>query len=133
LQPVVDACGLAEWVDLRGWVEAEELADLRSRARALAFPTLAEGFGLPVLEAMAIGLPVIASDLPVLREVGGDAALWFDPRDEGSMAAALRRVATDPEAMHRASRAGLVQAAQFSWQRVAQETLAVFRAALARP
>ncbi|HEY0643669.1 MAG TPA: glycosyltransferase family 1 protein [Nocardioides sp.] len=131
LAPVVEECGLGDWVDLRGWIEAAELADLRSRARALAFPTLAEGFGLPVLEAMVIGLPVIASDLPVLREVGGDAAVWFDPRDPASIAAALRTVATDPEAMLRASQAGLAQAAGFSWRRVAEETLDVFRAALA--
>jgi glycosyltransferase involved in cell wall biosynthesis len=131
LTPVVEECGLVDWVDLRGWVDAAELADLRSRARALAFPTLAEGFGLPVLEAMVIGLPVIASDLPVLREVGGDAAVWFDPRDPASIAAALRTVATDPEAMLRASQAGLAQAAGFSWRRVAEETLDVFRAALA--
>ena len=132
LQPVVDECGLGAWVDLCGWVDADELADLRSRARALAFPTLAEGFGLPVLEAMSMGLPVIASDLPVLREVGGDAPVWFDPRDSISIAAALRTVATDPEAMFRASRAGLVQAAGFTWSRVAEETVAVFRAAFAR-
>ncbi|MBD3926654.1 glycosyltransferase family 4 protein [Nocardioides cavernae] len=130
LRPVVDECGLSPWVDLRGWVDADELADLRTRARALAFPTLAEGFGLPVLEAMSIGLPVIASDLPVLREVGGDAALWFDPRDPGSIAGALRAVATDREAMLRASRAGLDQAAGFSWRRVAEETLDVFRVTL---
>ncbi|MCY4727829.1 glycosyltransferase family 1 protein [Nocardioides sp. STR2] len=132
LQPVVDECGLGDWVDLRGWVDADELADLRARARALAFPTLAEGFGLPVLEAMSIGLPVIASDLPVLREVGGDAGMWFDPLNTASMAAALRTVATDPEAMLRASRAGLAQAEGFSWRRVAEETLTVFRSALDR-
>ena len=131
LRPVVDECGLATWVDLRGWVDADKLAELRSRARALAFPTLAEGFGLPVLEAMSIGLPVIASDLPVLREVGGDAALWFDPRSPASIAGALRTVATNPQAMLRASRAGITQAASFSWRRVAEETVAVFRTALA--
>ena len=131
LAPVVVECGLEDWVELRGWVDADELADLRSRARALAFPTLAEGFGLPVLEAMVIGLPVIASDLPELREVGRDAAVWFDPRDPLSMAAALRTVATDEEAMLRASRAGLAQAAGFSWGRVAEATLDVFRSVLA--
>ena len=130
LTPVVEECGLAAWVDLRGWVDAEELADLKRRARALAFPTLAEGFGLPVLEAMSIGLPVIASDLPVLREVGGDAPLWFDPRSPTSIAAALRTVATDHEAMLRMSRAGVAQAAGFSWRRVAEATVTVFRAAL---
>ncbi|MCY7401903.1 MAG: glycosyltransferase family 4 protein [Nocardioides sp.] len=130
LAPVVAETGMGEWVELLGWVDDAELADLRSRARAMAFPTLAEGFGLPVLEAMAGGLPVIASDLPVLREVGGDAALWFDPLDLDSIAGALRTVATRPEILPGMVEAGLEQAKLFSWERVARETLEVFRAAL---
>ena len=131
LTPVVAETGMGEWVELRGWVDDAELADLRSRARALAFPTIAEGFGLPILEAMAEGLPVIASDLPVLREVGGDAALWFDPLDLDSIAGALRTVSTRPEVLPAMAAAGLKQARLFSWERVAEETLAVFRTALA--
>ena len=130
LAPVVAETGMADWVELRGWVDDAELAELRSRARAMAFPTLAEGFGLPILEAMAEGLPVIASDLPVLREVGGDAALWFDPLDLDSIADALRTVATRPEILPGMAAAGIDQARQFSWERVACETLEVFWTAL---
>jgi glycosyltransferase involved in cell wall biosynthesis len=131
LQPLVDRLGLGAWVTLRGWVDDDELASLQSRARALALPTLAEGFGLPVLEAMAAGLPVLASDLPVLHEAGGDAALWFDPRSTRSIADALRVVATRPDRMAELSALGLAQARPFTWRRVAEETLAVFRSALA--
>lgn len=132
ITPVVAETGLADWVELRGWVDGDELADLRRRARAMAFPTLAEGFGLPVLEAMAQGLPVIASDLPVLREIGGDAAIWFDPFDLESIAGALRTVATRPEILPGLAAAGLEQARLFSWGRVARETLEVFHTALRR-
>jgi glycosyltransferase involved in cell wall biosynthesis len=75
----------------------------------------------------------MASDLPVLREVGGDAVLYFDPRSTRSIADALRVVATEPDRLERLSAAGLSQAAAFSWRRVAEETLEVFRAALADP
>ncbi len=131
LAPVVAQAQMGEWVELRGWVDDAELADLRSRARAMAFPTLAEGFGLPILEAMAEALPVIASDLPVLREVGGDAALWFDPLDLDSIAGALRTVATRPEILRGMAAAGIEQANRFSWERVASETLEIFHRALA--
>jgi glycosyltransferase involved in cell wall biosynthesis len=133
LRPLVDQLGLSAWVTLKGWVDDDELAGLQTRARVMAMPTLAEGFGLPVLEAMASGLPVMASDLPVLREVGGDAVLYFDPRSTRSIADALRVVATEPDRLERLSAAGLSQAAAFSWRRVAEETLEVFRAALADP
>jgi glycosyltransferase involved in cell wall biosynthesis len=133
LRPLVDALGLADWVTLMGWVEDDELAALQDRARAVAMPTLAEGFGLPVLEAMARGLPVLASDLPVLREVGGHAVLYFDPRSTRAIADALRMVATEPERMAELSAAGLARAASFSWRRSAEQTLEVFRAALADP
>jgi glycosyltransferase involved in cell wall biosynthesis len=131
LQPLVDALDMHDWVTLKGWVDDDELAALKGRARAMAMPTLCEGFGLPVLEAMSIGLPVLASDIPVLREVGGDAALWFDPRSTRSIAESLQVVATQPQRMSELSAAGLARAQQFSWRRVAEETLHVFRRALA--
>jgi glycosyltransferase involved in cell wall biosynthesis len=131
LRPLVDRLELGRWVTLRGWVDDAELLDLQARARVLAMPTLAEGFGLPVLEAMASGLPVMASDLPVLREVGGDAVLYFDPRSTRAIADALCVVATEPERMEQLSVLGLAQAAAFSWRRVAEEKLEVFRLALA--
>jgi glycosyltransferase involved in cell wall biosynthesis len=127
---VVRRTGMQDWVELKGWIDSDELQDLRRRARAMAYPTLAEGFGLPVLEAMSIGLPVLASDLPVLREVGGDAAMWFDPHDDASIAAAMTALATQPEVAERLARAGVAQAAQFSWRRVAEDTLEVFRVTL---
>ena len=131
LAPVVAETGMERWVELRGWVDDDELADLQRRARAMAFPTLAEGFGLPVLEAMTLGLPVLASDLPVLREVGGDAALWFDPLDLQSIADALRTAATRPDVLSGLASAGLERARLFTWERVARETLDVFHKALA--
>ena len=131
LGPVVAETGMGQWVDLRGWVDDDELADLQRRARAMAFPTLAEGFGLPVLEAMSLGLPVLASDLPVLREVGGDAALWFDPLDLESIAGALRTAATRPDVLSGLASAGLDRARLFSWERVARESVEVFHLALA--
>ncbi|MEO5852624.1 MAG: glycosyltransferase family 1 protein [Nocardioides sp.] len=133
LRGVVDEAGLQDWVELRGWVTDEELADLYGRARAMAMPTFAEGFDLPVLEAMAAGLPVLASDIPVLREVGGDAALWFDPHDPASIAAALRVVGTQPARLVELADLGRAQATLFTWQRVAEETLEVFRQALCGP
>jgi glycosyltransferase involved in cell wall biosynthesis len=82
---------------------------------------------------MSLGLPVLASDLPVLREVGGDAALWFDPLDLASIAEALRTAPTRPAVLSELASAGLARARLFSWERVASETLEVFHRALADP
>ncbi len=113
-------------VRILGWVDDADLEGLYALADAFVFPTLFEGFGLPVLEAMARGLPVACSDLPVLREVAGDAALMFDPRDVGAMRAAIERVlAGGPDAER-----GRAQAARFTWERTAELTAASYRRAL---
>jgi glycosyltransferase involved in cell wall biosynthesis len=111
--------------DLRGWVEKGELADLYRGAAALVLPSRYEGFGLPVLEAMASGTPVVLADDPALREVAGDAAVYARP---GEVVAAVRRALDDRE---RLVRAGLERARSFSWVETARRTVGAYRRVLA--
>jgi glycosyltransferase involved in cell wall biosynthesis len=96
-------------------------------------PSLYEGFGLPVLEAMASGTPVVSSSAASLPEVGGDAALYFDPLNVEEMAGQIARVLRDEPLRRQLSDRGLQQAARFSWDRTARETLAAFRDLLDGP
>lgn len=116
--------GLEDWVELKGWVPNEEVDRLYAQATLLVFPTLFEGFGLPVLEAMSAGCPVLCTDLPVLREVGGDAAAYVDSRDPAALAEAILGLLDDSAERDRLAAAGKVRAAAFSWTRTATETLA---------
>jgi glycosyltransferase involved in cell wall biosynthesis len=111
--------------DLRGWVEKPELAELYRRALCVLLPSRFEGFGLPVLEAMACGTPVVAADEPALREVGGDAAVYAD---EVGFADAVRRTLAERDAR---SRAGLERARLFSWDETARCVVEGYRRALA--
>lgn len=115
------------------WVSAEELEGLWSIASASVFPSLYEGFGLPVLEAMARGVPVASSNASSLPEVAGDAALLFDPRDEAAMAAALVRLLSDRELVESLRERGLARSREFTWQRTARLTLDSYARALGRP
>ena len=110
--------------DVRGFVPKDELVRLTQEAAALLFPTRHEGFGLPVAEAMACGTPVVATPDPAVREVGGDAVAYAEPRE---FAATLERVLADPEPW---SRAGLERARAYSWAQTAEATTAVYREAL---
>ena len=111
---------------LPGYVADQDLPAVYAGARVTVQPSLYEGFGLPVLEAMACGSPVCASRTTSLPEVGGDAAMYLDPEDVGDMTAAIRRVLED-EALAGAMRAGgLARAARFSWRRTAEETAALY-------
>jgi glycosyltransferase involved in cell wall biosynthesis len=109
-----------------GFVPDEDLPALFSLADVFAFPSLYEGFGLPPLEAMACGTPVIASNTSCLPEVLGEAVLFIDPTDVNALAEALHRVLTDEELRQNMSRQGLARAAQFSWSASAQKLLAVY-------
>ena len=128
------ALGVSDDVRFLGWVSAEELEGLWGLARAFVFPSMYEGFGLPVLEAMARGVPVACSSASSLPEVAGDAALLFDPYDEAAIAAAIEALLVEDERTRARTRArGLARAQQFSWQRTARETLASYARALGSP
>jgi glycosyltransferase involved in cell wall biosynthesis len=110
--------------DLRGYVEKDELVRLYRGAACLVLPSRYEGFGLPVLEAMACGTPVVAHSDPALREVAGEVAVYAEP---GRLADAIRQALAERE---RLSAAGLERARLFSWEETARRTLDVYREAL---
>jgi len=112
-------------VVITGYVGVGELVGLYQRTLALVYPSLAEGFGLPILEAMQCGAPVITSNRSSMPEVAGEAALLIDPLDSAALRAALLRVATEPDLRRDLSRRGLARAAGFSWEAVAERARAV--------
>jgi glycosyltransferase involved in cell wall biosynthesis len=112
---------------LTGFADDETLGGWYSSADLVAYPSRYEGFGLPMLEAMACGAPVLASGASALPEVGGDAAVYVDPGDQSGWSAAMLELLRDPERRARMTEAGLARAAGFSWERTAEATWAVYR------
>ena len=121
-----------ERIVLPGYVADEDLPAVYGGALLMAQPSLYEGFGLPVLEAMACGSPVCASNASSLPEVGGDAAQYFDPRDMAGMTAVLAKVARDEDLRHLMRRRGLERATRFAWRRTAERTIALYEQVIAR-
>lgn len=119
--------GLEEEVNFAGYVLDADLPALYSGAELLVFPSLYEGFGLPPLEAMACGTPVLCSDASSLPEVVGDAAMKVDPYDVEGLAEAMKRVLADANLREELRARGLERARQFTWERTARETVAVYR------
>jgi glycosyltransferase involved in cell wall biosynthesis len=131
--PIFDAVqrlGLEGHVDFTGYVADEHLPALYAGADLFAFPSLYEGFGLPVLEAMACGAPVVTSNTSSLPEVAGDAALLVDPTDVRQIAQAMWLVLSQPALAAELRARGLARAAQFTWKRTARETIAVYERVL---
>jgi glycosyltransferase involved in cell wall biosynthesis len=131
LRSSVAALGLGDRVRITGWIPGEDLEGLYRIAACCAYPSLYEGFGLPVLEAMRRGVPVACSDATSLPEVAGDAAELFDPRDPGRIAAAIRRLIEDRELAAELVERGRRRAAEFTWERTARGTIASYERALA--
>jgi glycosyltransferase involved in cell wall biosynthesis len=115
---------------LPGYVRQVDLPALYNAATAFAFPSLYEGFGLPLIEAMACGVPALTSNVSATVEVAGDAALLVDPRSVDEIREGLRRLLTDAALRDELSRRGRARAANFSWRRAADETHAVYGRAL---
>jgi glycosyltransferase involved in cell wall biosynthesis len=123
--------GVAAHTRFLPWVSAEELEGLYRAATAFVFPSLYEGFGLPVLEAMARGVPVACSNRGALAEVANAAALTFDPEERRAIAAAMETLISDENERDRLAGAGRENAARFSWAETARKTLASYDSALA--
>jgi glycosyltransferase involved in cell wall biosynthesis len=121
--------GLNGRVKFMGYVPRSELPALFSNATAFVYPSLLEGFGLPIVEAMACGAPVITSNNSSMKEVAGNAAMLVDPRDVKEIAEALANMAGDAALRRDLSKKGLARAAQFSWNQTARLTLNVYREA----
>ena len=126
----VEALGLGEQVTFPGYVASDELPLWYNAATVLAYPSIYEGFGLPVLEAQACGTPVLTSNVSSLPEAAGEAALMVDPYDVEALAAGLHRLLVDEPLRHELRERGLAHAGQFSWPRAAQETARVYWRAL---
>jgi glycosyltransferase involved in cell wall biosynthesis len=129
LQTFIAQRGLKN-VIFTGFVSDGQLAWLYQHAAAYVFPSLSEGFGLPGLEAMAAGLPVISSNATCLPEVYGSAAHYFNPHDSADMATKIREVLDDDKLRQQLISAGQIRVKDFSWERMARETLEVYREVL---
>ena len=129
-QSELDGLGLRDRVRFTGYVAQADLPALYCAASVFVFPSLHEGFGLPALEALACGTPVVTSNRSALPEVVGEAALLVDPEDSDAIAAAIARVLDEPELAELLRQAGVEQAASFTWEACAEATLRVYREVL---
>ncbi|MBE9011981.1 glycosyltransferase family 4 protein [Pseudanabaenaceae cyanobacterium LEGE 13415] len=127
LKAQAEELGVVDRIKFLSYVSYAELPELINRAIALVFPSLWEGFGLPVLEAMACGTPVITSNLSSIPEVAGDAALLIDPYDETAIANAMKSIITDNQLRQNLRQKGLDRASQFSWQNTVSQTAEILK------
>ncbi len=118
--------GISKSINLVGFVPDNKLATIYKEAEAFVFPSLWEGFGLPGLEAMALGLPVLAARASCLPEIYGEAALYFDPYNSDDLAEKIKRIREDKKLREGLIQKGWTQVKKYSWQKMARETLGVY-------
>lgn len=128
VQSQICQLGLDQRVELKGYVPDEKIALLYQQVTALIQPSTSEGFGLTGVEAMASGLPVIASDIPIFKEIYQDGALFFDPNNPKSLVDLLENLTTTQ--IRQVSKLGKKVAAEYSWQSMAEQTLALYQESL---
>jgi glycosyltransferase involved in cell wall biosynthesis len=120
---IIEEFNLNQDVIMPGWVEEEDMPYIFNGATAFIFPSKHEGFGIPILQAMACGVPTLISDIPVFREVAQDAALYFNHKDKSAIAEAMAKLVSDKELREKLVSKGLKRAKNFSWKKCAQKTL----------
>jgi glycosyltransferase involved in cell wall biosynthesis len=123
---VVKIAGAIDRVKFLSFISMEELADLYRNATMFVYPSLYEGFGIPLLEAFSSGCPVIASNVTSIPEVGGNAAIYFDPSSEDEITATMYRLIQDNELRHSLIQRGYARALDFSWAETAKQTLSIY-------
>ena len=128
--PIIEKLGIAKKVILLGYLDDATVAEIMRRAEALVYTSLYEGFGLPILEAMIVGTPVITSNVTSLPEVAGDAALLVDPSDCGAIADGMRECFETDRVRTELKARGLRRVKDFAWEGVARQTLSVYEKAL---
>jgi len=126
LRKKVKEIGVEKFVNLAGFIPDEDLVLIYGQASAFVFPSLSEGFGLPGLEAMSAGVPLICSDIPVLRDVYGEAALFFNPYDPKDMAKNIAKVVKDSKLRENLVKKGIAQSKKYSWEKMATQTLKIY-------
>jgi alpha-1,3-rhamnosyl/mannosyltransferase len=129
IEQTIIECGMGAQVHITGWIPREELLTLYRRAWAFVYPSTFEGFGMPVLEALASGIPCAVSAIEPVKGIAGSAALTFDPFDENQIADALLRVMSEEDLRARLGAAGPQRASNFSWRTAAQQTMRVVESA----
>ncbi|MFA5925366.1 MAG: glycosyltransferase family 1 protein [Parcubacteria group bacterium] len=127
IDETVSKNNLGERVIFPGWIEEKDKPVLLQMADCFVLPSLYEGFGIPIIEAIAAGTPIVCSDIPIFREISGDAALFCDPESSGEFTGNISKILSDQSLKEKLIKSGIESAKKFEWQNMAQKTLAIYK------